>query len=148
MKYNELFIKLTYLTQINNIKQLEIGIPINKNKATMNKRAKYNTDFENEEIELIEKHFNISLSNAVISENFKKRQFDENLTSKLVNIGERITQIQTNNNLTDEQMSVLLNISQEEYLKVKTLKTIPEPEILFNLLQNFNFSLDWLILNK
>lgn len=148
MRYNELFIKLTYLTKINNIKQLEIGIPINKNKAAMNKRAKFNTDFENEEIKLIEKHFGISLSDATISDNFKKRQFDENLKSKLENIGKKITSIQEKNDLTDSQMASLLNISDKEYSEIKTIKTIPEPQILFNLLQNFNFSLDWLILDK
>ena len=145
MRYNELFIKLTYLTKINNIKQTEIGVPINKNKAAMNKRAKFNTDFENEEIELIEKHFNVSLSDIIVSENSKSRQYDENIKSKHEAIGKRILEIIEKNNLSASQMAGIICITEQQLSDLTAGKYLPDLVILDNLKQNFKISIDWLL---
>lgn len=145
MHYNEMLVKLTYLTQLNNIAQSDIGKCINRDRFAMNKRAKTNFKFPDEEIKNIEKAFNISFSDALIYTNSLKRQFDENIFEKTKNIGERINQIQFKNSLSDEQMAVLLNISNEEYLNIKQSKIIPDTTILSNIKQNFQVSIDWLL---
>ena len=40
MRYNELFVKLSYLTKLNNIKQTDIGDSLGIDNATISKRAK------------------------------------------------------------------------------------------------------------
>lgn len=145
MHYNELFIKISYLTKLNNIKQTEIGKPIGLDKAAINKRAKNNSKFSDSEIKQIEQEFNVSLSDVVICENSKKRYFDENILLKQKNFGNKILELKNINNLSNIQMAGLLNISEEELQNLIESKSIPNITVLYNIKQNFKVSVDWLI---
>ena len=145
MHYNELLIKLSYLTQRNNIKQTEIGKCINKDRSAMNKRAKYNFKFTDVEIKQIENYFNVSLSDIVLYENSKNRQYDENIKSKHENIGKRIQEIINQNKLTNTQMAGVICISEQQLSDLINGKSLPDLIILDSLKQNFKISIDWLL---
>ena len=148
MKYNEFYARLILLTQLNNLTHVEIADCIGIKKGAIFSRATRNSKMKQEEVDLVEKKFNVDLSSIVISNNSLKRQFDQKLSQKTENLGERINLLQEKNNLSDIQMAALLSISDKEYLSIKNSKTILSSQILFNLKQNFDISVDWLLFGE
>lgn len=75
MRYNEVFAKIIFLTKLNNITQMEIGLAIGLDKSAANKRAKRNSKFKPEEIRKIEEYFKVSLDSIEI---IPRRREEEN----------------------------------------------------------------------
>jgi len=145
MLYSELYGKLILLTQLNNITHAEIADCIGIKHGAVFSRAKRNSKINPQEITLIERKYDVNISSIYISDNSLERQFDEKLYKKQNKIGDRINQIQEKNKLSNEQMAMLLNISNEEYCNIKNLKAIPNIQTLNNIKQNFKISVDWLL---
>ena len=145
MIYNDLLTKLTYLTKRNNLSNTEIGNIINVERRAMNGRAERNSKFKPTELELIENHYNIDLSSILINKNSLKRHFDDKIYSKNETIGNRINKIKIKNELSDVQMSVLLNISTEDFQKMLNGKLLPDLKFLNSIKENFEVSIDWLL---
>lgn len=77
MKYNDLIHSLQILTK-STITQTELGEVLNYSAQTINKRAKRNSRFVPAEIEIIENHYKIKLSEP--SQNESADSFDLNKT--------------------------------------------------------------------
>ena len=145
MKYNDLLTKLIYATKRNNITNAEIGKTINFERQTMSGRASRNTEFSEEEIENIEKHFNVKLSNVYISENTLERLFNNDILDKQSDLGNKLLKLKKKNNLSDIQMAGLLNISEQELNNIINGKALPSLKTVYYIKQNFNLSLDWFL---
>ena len=111
--------------------------------ANISKRASAKSEITVSELKAIEMFYDKRIYKSPIYS--IKRHFDENIQFKLENLGKRIAEIQEKNNLSDSQMAMLLNISNENYLLTKNSQTIPDTKIINNIKQNFKISLDWLL---
>ncbi len=61
-------------------------------------------------------------------------------------IGSRIDDIKNKNNLSNKQFAEILNITENELKDIIENKIKPNIDILKNLKNNFNISIDWLIM--
>ncbi len=114
----------------------------------MSGRAARNTVFKNSEIEKIEQHFNIDLSSILINNNSLKRHYLNELVLNRQECAQRINFIKTKNNLSNLQMAVLLNISENALNDILQGKALPDLNMLNNMKQNFEVSLDWILYGK
>lgn len=145
MRYNELLIKVTYLTGLNNLTQTEIGGLIGLDKAAVNKRAKNNSKFSAIEIEKIEKHFNIDLSAVTILNNTLALKNDAEVQDKFKKFGERLTKIQEKTGISDKDFAEILKLFHYEFSAVKSGSFAPDIKILNLIKQHFSVSIDWLL---
>lgn len=145
IRYNELFVKLSYLTKLNTIKQTDIGEALNIDNATINKRAKNNSKFSMEEIEKIEKYFNVCLMNVSLVENTFLIQNDEAVNKRAENFTDRLIQLQNKINLSDKDFAKLINITADEFREYKNDERKPNFSFLIKLKQYFKVSVDWLL---
>ncbi len=148
MHFNDLLTKLTYLTKKNNITNSEIGKVIGLDRQAMSGRAARNSTFKSFEIEKIEKYYNVDLSGLLINSNSLKRRYDDTFSANREQCKERINIIKNKNNLSNLQMSVLLNISENELEDILTGKTMPDLNILSNIKKNFEVSVDWILFGE
>ena len=145
MRYNELFTKLTYLTGLNNIKQSDIGELIGMDKAAVNKRAKNNSKFSEDEIKKIESRYNINFSDISVVRNTFSRQNDTEIKSEIYKSSERLAVIQEKNNLSDIEFAKLLGLYVQEYNELKSGERQITLSVLNAVKQNFQVSADWLL---
>lgn len=76
--------------------------------------------------------------------NKRKKTFSEAIST----IGKRLSKIQIENDLTDREISNLLEISERRYEKLIEGKEKPYFDEIMAIAENFDVSLDWLILNE
>lgn len=145
MDYNDILTKTIYLTKRNDVTQTEIGDSIGMNKAAANKRAKRNSKFKPEEIEKIERTFDIDFSVVAISDNSGERQNDLKVDEKSSQFGKRLSELQAKHNFLDREMATLLKISEKEYIKLVVGKNQPDLNVLNRIKQNFKVSMDYLL---
>ena len=145
MNFNELLTRLIYLTKRNNISNSEIGAIIQLDRQSMSGRAARNSKFKNDEIEKIEKHYNIVLSDIFISKNSFLRCYDCQIAGRRSHFGSKIKFLQQKNNLSNIQTAVLLNISENEFMDIIEGKAAPDVKLLDNIKTNFEVSIDWIL---
>lgn len=143
--YNNVLTRLTFLTKRNNLSNSEIGKIINVERQAMSGRADRNSKFKPDEIEKIEKYYDVDLNSIVILDNSGSRQNDTSLEEKIKNFGKRVSELQAQHNFLDREMATLLKISEKDYLKLVTGKNLPNLDILMNIKRNFNVSIDYLL---
>lgn len=143
--YNTVLTKVVFSTKRNNISQAEIGEVIGVERRAMNGRADRNSKFKPDEIEKIQKYYNVDLNSIVILDNSGERQNDTTLEEKIKSFGKRVSELQAQHNFLDREMATLLKISEKDYLKLVTGKNLPNLDILMNIKRNFNVSIDYLL---
>lgn len=151
MNYTEFLHALQDLIKDKTIRQADLARALGTSTSNLSQKFNnHNSEVTISDVEKAQNYFGVQLyvkinDDIKIYNNSKKRQFDEKIITKLKNSGERINQLQELNNLSNEQMAFLLNISTDEYLNIKNSKSIYDINILNNLKTNFKFSLDWLL---
>ena len=145
MRFNDVLVKIIYLTKRNNISNAELGKIIGVERQAMSGRAERNSFFKAQEIEKIEKHFNIKLSSANISDNSFERQNDIKIDEKTTGFGKRLKELQKKHNFLDSEMAHLLEITPENYKELSCEAQYINLNILNRIKQNFKVSIDWLI---
>lgn len=143
--YNTVLTKVVFSTKRNNISQAEIGEVIGVERRAMNGRADRNSKFKLDEVEKIQKYYNVDLNSIVIIDNSGERQNDTSLEEKIKSFGKRVSELQAQHNFLDREMATLLKISEKDYLKLVTGKNLPNLDILMNIKRNFNVSIDYLL---
>ena len=137
--------KLVFLTKRNNLSNSEIGKVIDVERQAMSGRADRNSKFKPDEVEKIQKYYDVDLNSIVILDNSGSRQNDTTLEDKIQNFGKRVSELQAQHNFLDREMATLLKISEKDYLKLVTGKNLPNLDILMNIKRNFNVSIDYLL---
>jgi len=149
MLYNELYGKLILLTKRNDITHVEIGKCINLAKGAITARAKRNTKMKETEIAAIEKYFNVNISDAQTVQSAPKysfeRQNNPSIKKEVNNFGQRLNSLQIKTDLSNKEISEILNLEEDEYLEYKEGDRKPNLKILNELKQNFKISVDWLL---
>lgn len=148
--YNEVLVKLIYLTKRNNLSNSEIGDIIDVERRAINGRAKRNSKFKPEEIKKIEQHFNISLDDIQIVE--KNKTELNPVQNDYINItieswGKRLFVLQTTAgfNNTDD-FSKFLDIPSTKLQDYMDNNTYPTLDDLLKIKSKFSkTSLDWLL---
>lgn len=77
--------------------------------------------------------------------NSGERQNDTSVDTKSSQFGKRLSELQAKHNFLDREMSILLKISENDYIKLITGKIKPDLDILNRLKQNFKVSIDYLL---
>lgn len=77
--------------------------------------------------------------------NSGERQNDTSVDTKNSQFGKRLSELQAKHNFLDREMSILLKISENDYIKLITGKIKPDLDILNRLKQNFKVSIDYLL---
>ncbi len=145
MLYSELYGRLVLQTKRNDITHVEIGKCINLSKGAVTARAKRNTNMKQSEVTAVEKYFNVNLSGILIKEYSFERKNDASIKNELNNFGQRLNSLQVKTNLSDEEISKILNLEEDEYLEYKTGDRKPNLKIINEIKQNFDISADWLL---
>lgn len=140
--YSNLYAQLVYLTKRNDITHVEIGRHIGLDKGAIIARAKRNSKFKKEEIEKIEKAFNINFSNSEISD-FKKRKKPEEKIIK--NWGQKIQKLRAENNLTVSEFASLTGIEEEKLINYINDNKEPDVNDLIKIINNFNVTMEELL---
>lgn len=142
---SESIINLKFLTNRNNISQLEIGRAIGAEKGAINARAKRNSKFKPDEIKKIEEAFDVQLDSISIINNSGDRISDDTVEERTENFGKRLFKIQEKNDLTDRQMAKLLGIYEDEYVDLVYGDKEPNMRVLNNIKSHFQVSIDYLL---
>lgn len=145
MLYSDLYGLLIFQTKRNDITHTEIGEIIGLERRAAAARAKRNGKVKPDEVEKIEKYYNVDLNSIVILDNSGSRQNDTSLEEKIKSFGKRVSELQAQHNFLDREMATLLKISEKDYLKLVTGKNLPNLDILMNIKRNFNVSIDYLL---
>ena len=145
MTYNDVLTKVIFLTKRNNLSQKELGDAINVERKAMNGRAQRNSEFKEIEIEKLEKHYNIKLSNVSITENTFETKDDSSITEKTKDFTRKLNQIQKSTSLNDNNFAKYIGLTIEEYREFKSGDRIPNLKILNAVKQKFKVSVDWLL---
>lgn len=145
MIYSDLYGLLIFQTKRNDITHTEIGEIIGLERRAAAARAKRNGKVKPDEVEKIEKYYNIDLNSIAIVDNSGSRQNNTSLEDKIQNFGKRLSELQAQHNFLDREMATLLKISEKDYLKLVTSKNLPNLDVLMNIKRNFNVSIDYLL---
>ena len=145
MRFNDVLVKIIYLTKRNNISNAELGKIIGVERQAMSGRAERNSSFKAQEIEKLEKHFNIKLLSANILDNSLERQNDVKTDEKSTGFAKRLKELQKKHNFLDSEMAHLLNITPQDYKGLCNGIQTLNLNILNRIKQNFKVSIDWLI---
>ena len=78
-------------------------------------------------------------------ENDLKRRKNINLKYQLTNFGNRVTDIQNKNNLSDRDFAKIIGIYEDEFIDLKQGHREPNIKILCKIKQSFDVSIDWLL---
>lgn len=95
------------------------------------------------ELQKVEAEFGVSLYKSGAYDG--SRQNDTSLEEKIKSFGKRVSELQAQHNFLDREMATLLKISEKDYLKLVTGKTLPNLDILMNIKRNFKVSIDYLL---
>ncbi len=82
---------------------------------------------------------------ADFEKNSGKRHYDTSVESRLEGFGARLCELQSLHNFLDREMSVLLKITEAEYLELVANKQKPSLEVLNRLKENFKVDVDELL---
>ena len=149
MNYNDIIVKIAYLTKRNNIKQSELADIIGLTKQSINGRAERNSEFEEDEIKAIEQHYNIDFSSINISVNLnndlKNKKSNKTIKEKLSDFPNRLIKIQKLSGLSDKDFAEKIELYRDEYIEFKTGERKPDINIVNSLKLHFNISVDWLL---
>ena len=152
MNYNDIIVRIAYLTKRNNIKQSELADILGIKKQAINGRAERNSEFTIDEIKAIENYYNIDLSSVDIFVNVNKNQkkssdntSNKTIKEKLTDFPLRLIEIQKSSGLSDKDFAQRIELYRDEYLEFKSGDRKPDLNIANQLKQHFNISLDWLL---
>ena len=152
MNYNDIIVRIAYLTKRNNIKQSELADILGIKKQAINGRAERNSEFTIDEIKAIENYYNIDLSSVDIFVNVNKNQkkssdntSNKTIKEKLTDFPLRLIEIQKSSGLSDKDFAQRIELYRDEYLEFKSGDRKPDLNIVNQLKQHFNISLDWLL---
>lgn len=143
--YNTILTKLIYLTKRNNLSNTEIGKVINVERRAICGRADRNSEFKAEEVDELQKHFNVNFNEITIIDNSGERQNDLNVDEKSSQFGKRLSALQAKHNFLDSEMAKLLEVTHKTYLALVTGNKQPTLDILNRIKQNFKVSVDYLL---
>ena len=152
MNYNDIIVRIAYLTKRNNIKQSELADILGIKKQAINGRAERNSEFTIDEIKAIENYYNIDLSSVDIFVNVNKNQkkssdntSNKTIKEKLTDFPLRLIEIQKSSGLSDKDFAQRIELYRDEYLEFKSGDRKPDLNIVNQLKQHFIISLDWLL---
>lgn len=69
----------------------------------------------------------------------------EDLDFNKIECGERIKELRLNNNLSQEEFSLLIHITQSHLSKMEKGITSPSLDVLFQMRKNFHVSIDYIL---
>lgn len=144
MQYNDFLAKLLVLTKINNISQADIAAALNLDRAAIHGRAKRNSQLKDNDIEQIEKYYNIKFKDVVISPNSWHVKTQGQFGAPEA-IGQRLSLIQDELGYMDKAMARIMKIDEMRYMRIKVGEVSPTAAELLNLANKIEVSLDWLI---
>lgn len=134
------------------ISQTDLGIAMgNLKRQTVNTRIKNNSEVTVTELINAQAYYDAKLyvrtdnEDIQITENSGERQNDIQVDQKSSQFGKRLSELQAKHNFLDREMSILLKISENDYIKLITGKIKPDLDILNRLKQNFKVSIDYLL---
>ena len=119
--------------------------------TSFSQKKKDNTQIKQKNIVQLEEALGIKLvkdNDSNPTENTLERYFDINIKIIKENCGKKIENIQKKNNLSNRQMSGLLDITEEEYIALLRGKSNINIQTLVNLKQNFKVSIDWFLFDN
>lgn len=130
------------------ITQSEIARMLGVGRANIHDRIKRNSSVTTDEIETIQNKLNINFFmylDEEVNNNSKALKFDSTIPDRFKNFGKRLLMLQEKNNFSNLQMSGLLNIKENEYNNILKGKTNPDIDLINNIKQHFQVSVDWLL---
>lgn len=151
MKYSEVLANIIFLTKRNDITQTEIGEVIGLTRAAANKRAKRNSGFSTEEIEKLEKVFNISFDDVEIRKKEKEQILTPNVNMGIQydfeQWGKRLLMLQVSSKMLDSKdFAKFLDIPEKDLNDYIMKNKYPKGEHLLKIKTRFSkTNIDWLL---
>ena len=137
------------------ISQTELGIAMgNLKRQTVNTRIKNNSEVTVSELLNAQSYFNAILfartdntENKFIKNSLLRRN-DISINQKILQIENRLNEIQQKNEYLDKDMAKLLKISENDYNEIKSGKKNFELNTITRIKQLFEVSIDWLLFDE
>ncbi len=118
--------------------------------TSFSKKKKSGTQIKQKNIMQLEDALGIKLTskeNYETINNSLSRYSNNNIKEKRKYFGKRIEIIKNKNKLSDLEMAKLLNINEKELINIIKGEIQPDLNLLDNIKQNFQVSIDWLLYN-
>lgn len=144
MLYNELLDRLQNLTN-RKPSQAELIQILNIKQSTMSERARRNSKFSPKEIDCLNDYYGINLYTSKVKAN---RKISDEYSNNINTQGKRLKKIRQVLNINQEDLAKAINLPKQIIANIEADKVLLNNEKLIALGENFNISLNYLLLGK
>ena len=132
------FEKLTYIREINDLKQKDIAKLLNVNQSTISNWENGIEVIPLKKLYLFTKHFNVSID--YIFNLSKEISYNINFELNKNIIGSNLKKFRKNNNITQEKLADLLNTTHSTISAYESGKTLILTSFLYQICNNYKIS--------
>lgn len=136
--------RLYFLREKCDLTQEQMGKIVGVKKFSISNWEKTKEIIPLEKLNIYSNYFNISLDYILNLSDNPKSNLNKNHILDKSDIGNRLKQLRTKNNLTQREMAKILNTTQSTVWSYETGKTLILTAFAYQICKYFNVSMDWI----